>query len=197
MLVLLSILCTSNRALASNRTDFYRKVSSNHLIIDYNDQKLEDTCLDEYSLRNQYLKKYLVYAPPTLVLSVPLTSYAYFMGLYALITVAPYEILFLTGFGLYYITTPIIVGTALTLEVKYTIEYLKNRSIVKLVDSLRLGRIKDKAVLKFLRKFRKKYSQSALTDAQIFKEILELDTNSSLCNGNLTGSNSNKMRKVR
>ena len=50
--------------------------------------------------------------------------------------------------------------------------------------------------VKFVKKFRKKYSQSTLTDAQIFEKILELDTNSNLCNGDLTNSSSNKMRKL-
>ena len=118
--------------------------------------ELDNTCLDEYSLRNNYLKKFIIYAPPTTILSISVGSYAYFMGLIGLLTIAPSEILYLTGFGLWYIGTPLFLGTAITLEIRNTSEYFQNRSVIKLVDALRLQNHSDKHVKKFLKKFRKK-----------------------------------------
>ena len=159
-------------------------------------QELEETCLDEYVSRNIYLKKFIVYAPPTTVLSLSVGSYAYFMGLTGLLTLAPSELLYVTGFGLWYLATPVILGTAITLEVRNSIEYFRNRSVIRLIDALRLNEPSDKYVRKFLKKFRKKHPESNLTDDQVFSEILRLDKGGGLCNGELTGSNSNKIRKL-
>ena len=159
-------------------------------------QELRETCLDEYALRNAYLKKFIIYAPPTTVLSLSVGSYAYFMGLTGLLTLAPSELLFVAGFGLWYVATPVILGTTITLEVRNSIEYFRNRSVIRLVDALRLGEPNNKRVRKFLKKFRKKYPESRLTNDQIFSEILSLDKNGRLCNGELTGSNSYKVRKL-
>ena len=159
-------------------------------------QELRETCLEEYVSRNIYLKKFILYAPPTTVLSLSVGSYAYFMGLTGLLTLAPSELLFVTGFGLWYVATPVILGTAVTLEVRNSIEYFRNRSVVRLLDALRLNEPSNKHVRKFIKKFRKKHPESSITDDQIFSEILSLDKNGSLCNGELTGSNSDKVRKL-
>ena len=158
--------------------------------------ELSETCLDEYVARNIYLKKFILYAPPITVLSLSVGSYAYFMGLTGLLTLAPSELLFVTGFGLLYVATPVILGTAVTLEVRNSIEYFRNRSVVRLLDALRLNEPSNKHVRKFIKKFRKKHPESSITDDQIFSEILSLDKNGSLCNGELTGSNSDKVRKL-
>ena len=54
----------------------------------------------------------------------------------------------------------------------------------------------NKHVKRFLKKFRKKHPGSNLTNDQVFAEILDLDKKGSLCNGELTGSNSDKIRKL-
>jgi len=159
-------------------------------------ENLDDTCLDEYGLRNGYLKKFLIYAPPTVIVSVPVLSYAYFLGMYALLSIAPYELLFIAGYGLWYLAVPAVIGTAITFEVKYSIEYFRNRAMVRVVDAIRSNNIKNKYVKRFVKKFRKKYPKSQLTNNQIINEILNLDKNQSLCNGVLTESTSDKIQKL-
>ena len=39
-------------------------------------QELDQTCLDEYAIRNKFLKKFVFWAPPTLVVSLPVGSFA-------------------------------------------------------------------------------------------------------------------------
>jgi hypothetical protein len=82
------------------------------------------------------------------------------------------------------------------LRQKNTIEYFGNRTIIKVVDALRMSDINNKHVKKFIEKFRKKHPESNLTNDQVFSEILDLDKKGSLCNGELTGSNSEKIRKL-
>ena len=165
-------------------------------VIRVESEALNETCVDEYALRNKYLKKFIIWAPPTVVVSLPVASYAYFLGIYGLLTIAPYEIIFYAGFGLWYIGVPVIAGTAITLEVRNTVEYFRNRSIVRVIDALRLNDVKSKHVKKFLKNFRKKYPESELTNDQVFSEILSLDRAGSLCNGDLTESNSDKIREL-
>ena len=159
-------------------------------------EELDQTCLDEYAIRNKFLKKFVLWAPPTLIVSLPVGSFAYFMSLYALMLIAPYEALFYTGFGLYYVATPAIVATAVALEVKYSIEYFRNRSVVHVIDALRMSDFGHKKVRKFLKKFRKKYPTSDLSNEEIFSELLSLDQTGQLCNGDLTNSNSDKIQKL-
>ena len=159
-------------------------------------EELDQTCLDEYAIRNKFLKKFVFWAPPTLVVSLPVGSFAYFMSLYGLMLIAPYEALFYTGFGLYYVATPAIVATAVALEVKYSVEYFRNRSVVQVIDALRMSNFGHKKVRKFLKKFKKKYPASDLSNEEIFSELLSLDQSGQLCNGDLTGSNSDKIQKL-
>ncbi len=159
-------------------------------------KELDETCLDEYAIRNAYLKKFIIWAPPTVIVSLPIGSFAYLLGVYGLLTIAPYEILFVTGFGLWYLGTPIIAGLAITYEIKYTVEYFGNRSIVRVLDALRTNKFENKHVKKLLKKFRKKHPTSSLSNSEVFSEILSLDKKGSLCNGDLTGSNSDKIRKL-
>ena len=58
-------------------------------------EELDQSCLDEYAIRNKFLKKFVFWAPPTLIVSLPVGSFAYFMSLYALMLIAPYEALIL------------------------------------------------------------------------------------------------------
>ena len=180
----------------SNSFDGFENSFSKDSTLTEAPQELRETCLDEYALRNAYLKKFIIFAPPTTVLSLSVGSYAYFMGLTGLLTLAPSELLFVTGFGLWYVATPVILGTAVTLEVRNSIEYFRNRSVIRLVDALRLDEPSNKHVRKFLKKFRKKYPESSITDDQIFSEVLSLDKNGSLCNGKLTETSSDKIRKL-
>jgi len=158
--------------------------------------ELDDTCIDEYSLRNKYLKKFITWAPPTVIVSLPVGSFIYLFGVYSLLTIAPYEILFVAGYGLWYLGVPLIAGAAITFEIKYTIEYFGNRSVVRVIDALRMGNFKDKHAQRFLKKFRNKHPDSTLTNEQIFTEMLLLDQKGSLCNGELTGSSSDKIGKL-
>ena len=129
--------------------------------------ELDDTCIDEYALRNKYLKKFIIWAPPTVVVSLPVASYVYLLGMYGLLAIAPFEILFITGYGLWYLGVPLIAGAAITLEVKYTIEYFGNRSVLRVVDALRMNEYENKHVKRFLKKFRKKHPESNLTNLSL------------------------------
>ena len=165
-------------------------------IITLESEALNETCLDEYALRNKYLKKFIIWAPPTVVVSLPIASYAYLFAMYGLLTIAPFEILSIAGYGLYVVGFPVIAGAAITLEVRNTVEYFTNRSVVQVLDALRLNDVKSKHVTRFIKKFRKKHPESELTNQEVFSEILSLDKAGSLCNGELTGSNSDKIRKL-
>jgi len=196
LLLLFSLTFLGSSASASLEGELDRAKSTVFSLIEINDQDLSETCLDEYGLRNNYLRKFLIYAPPTVILSFPAASYAYFLGMNALLSIAPYEVLFLAGFGIYYVAAPILLGTAITIEVKFTIEYFRNKAMVSLIDALRIGKHGAKPVKKFLKKFRKKYPDSPLSNKDIFMNVLNLDKIQSLCNGELTGSNSDRISKL-
>ena len=157
---------------------------------------VDDTCLDEYAQRNAYLKKFLVWAPPTVVVSLPVGSFVYFLGLYGLLNVAPSAGLFYAGFGLWYLAVPTIAVGTVALEAKYTVEYFKNREVVRVIDAIRDNRPNNKYVKKFIQKFRKKYKNSDISDEAIVNELYVLDRTNKLCDGNLTGKNSSKIQKL-
>ena len=165
-------------------------------VITVESEVLNETCLDEYALRNKFLKKFIIWAPPTVIVSLPVASYAYLFAMYGLLTIAPFEILSIVGYGVYVVGFPVIAGAAITLEVRNSVEYFRNRAVVRVIDALRLNDVKNKHVKKFLKKFRKKHPESDLTNEQVFSEVLSLDKSGSLCNGDLTGSNSDKIRKL-
>ena len=155
---------------------------------------LRDTCLDEYAQRNAFVKKFITWAPPTLILSIPALSQTYLIAMIGW-SILPIEYLNAAIISAA-LAGPTIIGIVVTLETKYAIEYFGNRFIVKVVDALRMGDDKNKSLEKLLNKFRKNYPESSLTDKNIFNKILELDKNGSLCNGDLTGSKSEKLKKL-
>lgn len=172
---------------------FVNKSSDEHQVLI---KEFDETCLDEYMLRNKSIKKFIVWAPPVTVLSLPTYSYAYLLSVYALLNVAPFEALFYIGYGFYYISIPIAVGSFIALETMYSIEFFKNRGIIQILDALRLNDYNNKKVIKFIKKFRKKHPGSQISDQRIISSILELDNRGDLCNGNLTGNKSKKLRKL-
>ena len=157
---------------------------------------VDDTCLDEYAHRNARLKKFLVWAPPTVIVSLPVGSVAYFLGLTGLLNLAPSAGLFYVGFGLWYLAVPTIAVGTVALEAKYTVEYFKNREVVRVIDAIRDNRPHNKYVKKFIQKFRKKYKKSEISDEAIIAELYALDKTNRLCDGNLTGKDSNKIQKL-
>ena len=68
--------------------------------------------------------------------------------------------------------------------------------IIQVLDAIRLNDLKNKVVVKFIDKFRAKYPGSKLTNEEISSNLLNLDKSGALCNGDLTKSNSDKMRKL-
>ena len=103
---------------------------------------------------------------------------------------------FIVGGVTYIIAGSILPCAVIALITRNTIKYFKNRSMIKVVDALRMGDINNKHVIRFSEKFRKKQPESKLTNDQVFSEVLDLDKKGSLCNGELTGSNSDKIRKL-
>jgi hypothetical protein len=154
---------------------------------------LNQTCLDEYALRNEYLRRFIIFAPPTLILSLPILSKAYLLAMIGW-AVLPIEYLNTAIISAIALPTAII-GTVIAFETKHTIEYFGNRFIIKVVDALRVGDYQNHFIKVLLNKFRKKYPQSNLTNMEIFNEVLRLDKNGDLCNGHLTNSRSVKLKK--
>ena len=168
---------------------------SNKVVMTADIQKdLDETCLDEYALRNSYLRKFIIWVPPTMILSLPLISQAYLIAILGW-TVLPFKYLDIAIITAA-LTGPAIIGTAIYFEARHTIEYFGNRRIVKVLDALRLEDYSNSAVFNFINKFREKYPESNLTDEQLFSEVLNLDIAGSLCNGDLTETNSNKLKKL-
>ena len=145
---------------------------------------LDETCLDEYAARNKYLKRFNIWAPPTVIVSLPFLWQIIFSDSLA------------SFFAFWFFGVPVSSGITIALELKNTIEYLSNRSVIRVVDSLRLGDVENEYVKKFTNKFRTKFPYSVISNEEIFQEVLRLDQKGSLCNGDLTGSKSRRMRKV-
>ena len=195
MITIFNLLLTSTSAFSMQGNQVV--VNSNIIDSLEVEETFAATCLDEYALRNKFLKRFVIWAPPTLVVSLPVASYAYLLGMYGLLWIAPFEFLYITGYGLYIIGAPAVIGAAVAFEVKYSVEYFRNRYMVKVIDSIRSNDFGNKSIKKLLKKFRKKHpSSDHITNERIFSEILKLDQEGSFCNGDLTGSSSKKIHKL-
>tara|TARA_B100000925_G_scaffold142662_1_gene106862 strand:+ start:831 stop:1496 length:666 start_codon:yes stop_codon:yes gene_type:complete len=183
------IIFSSNPMLSHDQRDAVDKKET----LETESQMLNQTCLDEYALRNEYLRRFILYNPPTLILSLPILSKAYLIAMigWAILPIEYLNAAILSAIVL----PPAIIGTAIAFETKFTIEYFGNRFIMKVVDALRMGDSQNRFIKILLNKFREKYPQSDLTNMQIFNEILRLDKNGDLCNGHLTNSRSVKLKK--
>ena len=185
------LLFASNPVLGFEKNFFF---SSKKIEITADIQKdFDETCLDEYALRNSFLRKFIIWAPPTMILSLPIISQAYLIAIlgWMILPFKYLDIAIITAA----LTGPAIIGTAIYFEAKHTIEYFGNRRIVKVLDALRLEDYNNAAVVNFINKFRVKYPESDLTNKQIFSKVLNLDQLGSFCNGDLTETSSNKLRK--
>ena len=145
---------------------------------------LEKTCLDEYAARNKYLKRFVFWAPPTAIVSVPYIWISIFSDSLA------------SAVAFIFVGIPVFSSLTIAFEIKNTIEYFSNRSVIRVVDALRFNDFENEHVKKFIHKFRTRFPESQLADNEIFDEILRLDQNEGLCNGDLTGSRSSRMRKL-
>ena len=163
-------------------------------VIHFEPEVFDETCLDEYATRNAYLKKFIVWAPPTLILSLPILSQTYLIAMigWAILPIEYLNATIVTAF----LIPPAVIGAVIALETKNTIEYFGNRLIINVVDALRMGDYQNRFVKILLNKFRQKYPQSNLTRDEFFAEILRLDKSGDLCNGYLTNSNSLKLKKL-
>jgi hypothetical protein len=82
---------------------------------------LDETCLDEYALRNNYLRKFILLAPPISIASLPVVSSAFLLGMLATTFIVPFEqiaTVIIVGSYTYIIAGSILVGAIITLETK-------------------------------------------------------------------------------
>ena len=196
MLKNLTIINICSLLILINNPTFASKKNHNEITQVKNDiqKEFDETCLDEYADRNTFLKKFIIWAPPTIILSLPVISKAYLIATFGWV-ILPLEYLEIAIISAA-LTGPTIIGTAIIFETKHTIEYFGNRMIIQVLDAIRLNDLKNKVVVKFIDKFRAKYPGSKLTNEEISSNLLNLDKSGALCNGDLTKSNSDKMRKL-
>ena len=177
------LIFASNPTLSFERE--MRNYGENEVVINENKSDLlDETCLDEYAIRNKYLKRFVIWAPPTAIVSIPYLWAAIFTDSLA------------SAVAFIFFGIPVFGSFTIAIELKNTIEYLSNRSVIRIIDSLRLNDFENEYVIKFVNKFRVKFPESDISNEEIFGEILRLDQVGSLCNGDLTGSNSRRLRKL-
>ena len=160
---------------------------------------VESTCMDEYLTRDQQLRKFLFWAPPITVVAAPA---GFMIGGYA--TAGASSLLGISGWSALGNTIAGaalggvgVIGTFITLETIKAIELGKNRFIMRVVTAIKSEDYQNKKLVKFLKKYRKKYPQdSNLSDSEIRSIVADLDYNGALCNGEVTGKDSTKLRKL-
>lgn len=183
----------------------YASISFSEQEIDYekadtviqNEIGPEQTCLDEYLVREQELRRFLIWAPPTTVVTAPVSALG---G--ALVGSVFAHAAGATGWaGLGYtifgslIGGTAVVGTFIGLETHKAIEFSNNRYMINLIASVRAQNYQQKTVQKFLRKYRKKFSEDQMSDQRLFDIIEDLDSSGMLCNGVVRETNSTKLKK--
>ena len=150
----------------------------------------ENTCLDEYLLREKHLRRWLIWTPPLgILLTPPLTVAGFYAGGYTGILLGAKGWNALGGFLLgEVITFGAGVLTTLGVTTVSAVKFYKNRQLFRLiVDSHQIEKeYPYKTLKKFHKLYRRKYSGDDSVDLETFKQaIRDFDTEGSLCDGTM------------
>ena len=119
----------------------------------------EQTCLDEYLLREKQLKRFLIWAPPATLVATPA---AFMVGGYTAAFISStllmggwdalgYIILGAVGSGV------AVVGTFLTMETIKGIQFAQMRRMTNIIVASHANRFDSKALYRLNRKYNKRY----------------------------------------
>ena len=157
----------------------------------------DQTCVDEFIVREKYLKKFLLFAPPIGMVATPVAGYAGGMAAAALsgaAGVSGWSALGWTILGAFGAGGGAL-GALVFLEVDKGIEFSNNRYMIRLVSAAHLRDMENEKIKNFLGRYRNKYEQdSHLSDEDIIEELAMLDESGALCDGTVTGK-TGKFRK--
>ncbi len=138
---------------------------------------LEQTCLDEYLLREKQLKKFLIWAPPATLVGAPA---AFMVGGYTAAFISStllmggwdalgYTILGAVGSGV------AVVGTFLTLETIKGIQFAQMRRMTNIVVASHANRFDSKALYRLNKKYNKKYPEDNVSAEDLATAVVMLD----------------------
>lgn len=162
----------------------------------------DQTCLDEYILREQHIGKWLLWTPPLAIVGVPTSTVigAYgALNLSALLGASGWDVLGWTIVGGVF-TFGAGVITSLGITSTSAVKFYNNRQMLKLVvDSHQTSPDYPYNTLnKFYHKYRKAWPGDNMVTKDIFKEAIEnYDQSGKLCNGEMRGTDLNYKLKYR
>lgn len=148
----------------------------------------DQTCLDEYLVRQNELKKFLIWAPPMALVAVPAAT---LVGGYTSLFIASaftsgwdqlgYMILggMASGAG--------VLGTFIFKEVSKGVEFANSKRMVKIITAAHNQDFENKTFVRFFERYNEKYSANPKTKEELADAVIELDESGKLCDGEVRG----------
>lgn len=189
----------SSKEIKQKSVDYNESRNYVETIIDESIGK-ENTCLDEYILREQQLKKWLIWAPPLGIIGTPVAAFGAGAVTGVIVNAAG-----VTGWnGLGWVLGGALlgftVGTVATLGITTVsaVKFYNNRELLKLiVESHQDDMQYTKKLHKFLKKYNKSWPSDEM-DIDTFKgAISRYDSDGSLCDGSMRNTDLNYKLKHR
>ena len=156
----------------------------------------EQTCLDDYLLREKQLKRFLIWAPPATLVATPAAfivgGYTAFISSTLLMggwDALVYTILGAVGSGV------AVVGTFLTMETIKGIQFAQMRRMTNIIVASHANRFDSKALYRLNRKYNKMYPENNVTAEDLAMAVVMLDETGMLCDGEVRGNLKGKKLK--
>lgn len=209
MKILLSILLSFNFAFAANLTSSeveqkaieYENSKERVETIIQNEVGENQTCLDEYILREQHLKRWLLWTPPLAVAGVPAATIAAgytFYGVSVLLGATGWDTLGWLIAGGFLGFSGAVIGT-LGVTTVSAVKFVNNRNMLMLiVESHQDDEVFPyKRLNKYFAKYKKAWPNDGV-DKDTFKmAIRDYDESGALCDGTLRNTDMNYKLKYR
>jgi hypothetical protein len=191
MRLLLSLVLTFSVSLSFAGTQYEAQKYDEKQVIEFVDSNIgsNNTCADDYLIRQNYLKKFLIWAPPITVVGAPT---AFIIGGYTaagLSTLAGvggwsalgYTILGAFGSGF------AALGTFTVMEISNGVEFINNQKMLNIITAANSNTLDHKAFVNFVNSYNKKFANNQKDATELAQIVTRLDQSARLCNGEVRG----------
>jgi hypothetical protein len=159
----------------------------------------QNTCLDEYLLREKQLKKFLIWAPPLTIVGVPVVAYTGGLVAAGVASAAGVSGWGAMGYAIVGVVVPAtgVAVSFLTLETIKAVQFANTRKMTKIIIASQEGLLDSKVIRRLTKRYNTKYPNDNLSSSELAEIVVSLDNRGDLCNGEIRNkSGASKLRQL-